>query len=89
MGLGKNHLMLGEVVGAIVMILKTLVEFFRSESGAISIDFLMLTGLVVSFGISVAVLVGAGINPMMASMDLLGTPVEDFNAKFVSVDEQR
>ncbi|PCJ76931.1 MAG: pilus assembly protein [Rhodobacteraceae bacterium] len=69
------------------MFLIALKGFFYSESGAVSVDFVVLTSLVLSFGITVATLVAAGVNPIASGISAVMTPTSEFTAKFVSVDE--
>lgn len=69
------------------MFMTTLKEFSGSESGAISLDFVVLTSLVLSFGITVAALVTAGVNPIASGINAVIMPSSEFTAKFVSVDE--
>jgi len=68
------------------MILMTLQEFSRSESGAVSLDFVLLSGLILSFGITVVSLVATGVNPVASGISAVMTPTSEFSAKFVSVD---
>jgi len=70
------------------MFLTTLREYFRSESGAISLDFVVMTSLVLSFGITVTALVVSGVNPVASGISAVMTPARsEFTAKFVKVDE--
>jgi len=68
------------------MIVTALKGFFRSESGAVSLDFVVLTSLVLSFGITVIALVVAGVNPAVSGINAIMTPNTEFSAKFVSVE---
>ena len=69
------------------MLLTTLKEFFRSELGAVSLDFVVLTSLVIGFGITVATLVIAGVNPVASGISAVMSPANEFSAKFVGVDD--
>lgn len=69
------------------MILASFWEFSRSDSGAVSLDFIVLTSLVLSFGITVTALVAAGVNPVTSGISAVLKPTSEFSAKFVSVDE--
>jgi len=69
------------------MFLTNLREFAGSESGTISLDFVVLTSLVLSFGITVTALVVAGVNPVASGISAVMTPTSsEFDAKFVKVD---
>jgi len=65
----------------------TLKEFTGSESGAISLDFVLLTSLVLSFGVTVTVLVAAGVNPVTSGISAVLILTNEFSAKFVSVED--
>lgn len=69
------------------MFVTALKGFFRSESGAVSLDFVVLTSLALSFGITVATLVASGVNPITSGISAVMTPNTEFTAKFVKVDE--
>ena len=69
------------------MFMITLREFSCSESGAVSLDFVVLTSLVLSFGITVTALVVTGVNPVASGISAVLMPTSEFSAKFVSVDD--
>ncbi len=69
------------------MFLTTLKEFCDSESGAISLDFVLLTSLVLSFGVTVAALIITGVNPVASGIHTVLMPTNEFSAKFVGVDD--
>lgn len=69
------------------MILATLRGFYHSESGSVSLDFIVLAGLVLSFGITVATFVIAGVNPIASEINAVMNPATEFSAKFVRVDD--
>jgi len=51
------------------MFLETLKRFARAESGAITSDFVMLTGAIAGLGIGVALLITPGIRPALSGVD--------------------
>ena len=69
------------------MFFRTLKEFSNSESGTITLDFVVLTAVVVSFGLTIASLATMGINPVTTSLNVILSPNGDFSAKFVQLDE--
>lgn len=73
--------------GYLGMFSTTLKEFTGSESGAISLDFVLLTSLVLSFGVTVTVLVAAGVNPVTSGISAVLILTNEFSAKFVSVED--
>lgn len=67
------------------MFIRALKGFCRSESGAVTIDFVILTAIIASFGLTVVMLIAMGINPVAANLNALISPNSDFSAKFVQV----
>ncbi len=70
------------------MFSRTLIEFLRSESGVVTVDFVVLTGIVASFGIGVTL--ALTLEPSLI-LDKVGSiraaDNNTFTAKFVKVDE--
>ncbi len=51
------------------MVLKTIKQFCRAESGAITVDFVMITAVVVGFGMGVLLIVSPGIRSVSGSIE--------------------
>ena len=51
------------------MVLKTIKQFCRDDSGAITVDFVMLTAMVVGFGLGVMIIVTPGIRDVSAGIE--------------------
>ena len=69
------------------MIFATLRGFLRSESGSVSLDFVVMAGLVLSLGITVASLGVVGVTPIASEINAVMNPTIEFSAKFVRVDD--
>ena len=70
------------------MFSRTLIEFLRSESGVVTVDFVVLTGIVASFGIGVTL--ALTLEPSLILDKVASIRAADnntFTAKFVKVDE--
>lgn len=51
------------------MFLETLKRFSRAESGAITVDFVMITAVVAGFGMAVMIIVTPGINKTASGIE--------------------
>lgn len=51
------------------MIMKKIQNFANSESGAVTVDFVVLTAMVVGLGLSVATLFAPSLGPAMSGVD--------------------
>jgi|LGOV01.1.fsa_nt_gb Flp pilus assembly pilin Flp len=69
------------------MVLKTIKQFCRDDSGAITVDFVMLTAVIVSFGFGVIIIVTPGIRDVSESIEPVIQSADGLAHRLIGADD--